>query len=165
MRRWMFLFLCLPAMLKAQSNTNSTTAVPPYKQYSIISPAPLTLYDGHIITKNDLPRNRPVIVFLFSVECDHCAHMTEEILRNIDKFKQATLLMVTPFKPDRMKAWYDQYNIGKYPGIIMAAEPTRQIVYYYDLENFPGVYIYDKKHKLVADYEGTVKLETLLKHL
>lgn len=165
MRRWMFLLMCLPTMLKAQTNTNTTTNTPPYKQYSIISPATLTLYDGHTFSKNDLPRNKPVIVFLFSVECDHCAHMTEEIIKNIGQFKNATLLMVTPFKLDRMKAWYDEYHIGNYPNIIMAAEPTRQIVYYYDLKNFPGVYIYDKKHKLVADYEGTVKLETLLKHL
>lgn len=165
MRRLLFLLLCLPVMVKAQSVTNTAPNTPPFKQYPIISPLPLTLYDGHVFNKNDLPKNKPVLVFLFSVECDHCAHMTEDILKNIGKFGKSTILMVTPFKLDRMKAWYDQYNIKNYPNIIMAAEPTRQIVYYYSLENFPGLYIYDKKHRLVADYEGTVKLDTLLKHL
>lgn len=165
MRKWLGLFLLLPALLKAQSQPNNPANIPPFKQFSIISPHPMQLYSGMTFTKNDLPRNKPVIVFLFSVECEHCAHMTEDILKNIDKFGKTTLLMVTPFKLERMKAWYDQYNIGKYPNIIMAAEPTRQIVYYYDMHNFPGIYIYDKKHRLVADYEGTVKLDTLLKHL
>ncbi|WP_157986506.1 peroxiredoxin family protein [Chitinophaga alhagiae] len=165
MRRWLFLFLCLPVMLKAQSVTPSAAHVPPYKQHNIISPVPLTLYNGQVFTKNDLPKNKPVMVFLFSVECDHCAHMTEDILKNISKFGKSTILMVTPFKLERMQTWYDQYHIRNYPNIIMAAEPTRQIAYYYDLKNFPGIYIYDKKHRLVADYEGTVKLDTLLKHL
>ncbi|WP_084185577.1 peroxiredoxin family protein [Chitinophaga niabensis] len=165
MRRWMFLLLCLPTLLKAQTNTNTTTNISPFKQYSIISPLPLTLYDGSTFSKNDLPKNKPVLVFVFSVECDHCAHMTEEILKNIGKFGKTQLLMITPFKLERMKAWYDEYKIKNYPNIIMAAEPTRQILSYYDLHNFPGTYIYNKKHRLEADYEGTVKLDTLLKHL
>lgn len=161
----MFLMmLCLPTLLMAQANTNTTTNVPPYKQYGIITPAPLTLYDGHTFSKNDLPRNRAVLVFVFSVECDHCAHMTEDILKNIEKFKDVTILMITPFKLERMKPWYDEHKIGNYKNIIMAAEPTRQIMSYYDLYNFPGAYIYDKKHKLVANYEGSVKLETILQH-
>ncbi|RPD40814.1 hypothetical protein EG028_12345 [Chitinophaga barathri] len=165
MRRWLCLFLLLPALLKAQSNTNDPANIPPFKQYSIISPLPMLLYSGQSFTKNDLPKNKPVLVFVFSVECDHCAHMTQDILKNIDKFGKTTLLMVTPFRLDRMKTWYDEYHIGKYPNIIMAAEPTRQILAYYDLKNFPGCYTYNKKHKFQAGYEGTVKLDTLLKHL
>lgn len=164
-RSWLLLLLFFPALLKAQSGTPGAVDVPLFKQFRFITPLPLTLYDGKVFNKNDLPKNKPVMVFLFSVECDHCASMTEEILRNMDKFKSTTLLMVTPFKLERMKAWYDQYKIKNYPNIIMAAEPTRQIAQYYALRNFPGIYIYDKKHRLVADYEGTVKLDTLLKHL
>lgn len=165
MRRWFFLLLLLPALLKAQTPAKAPANIPPFRQFSIISPLPMQMYNGQTITKNDLPRNKPVLVFLFSVECEHCAHMTQDILKNIDKFGKTTLLMITPFRLDRMRAWYDEYHIGNYPNIIMAAEPTRQIVYYYDLHNFPGIYIYDKKHRIVADYEGTVKLDTLLKHL
>ncbi|WP_341834941.1 redoxin domain-containing protein [Chitinophaga pollutisoli] len=171
MRTWLFVLLCLPTFLKAQSGHNHGQAqqagakLPPFKQYTFVAPFQLTAYTGQVFTKNDLPKGKPTMVFLFSVECDHCAHMTEDILKNIDKFKKANILMVTPFKLERMKAWYDQYKIGNYPNIIMAAEPTRQIVYYYDLQNFPGIYLYNKKGQLEADYEGTVKLDTVLKHL
>lgn len=165
MRTWLLVLLCLPALLKAQTIQPAGAKLPPFKQYNFIAPFQLTAYNGQVFTKNDLPKGKPTLVFLFSVECDHCAHMTEDILKNIDKFKKANILMVTPFKLERMKAWYDQYKIGNYPNIIMAAEPTRQIAYYYDLHNFPGVYIYDRKGQLVANYEGTVKLDTVLKHL
>ncbi len=143
MRTWLFVLLCLPTLLKAQSGhnhaqSNRRAALCPLQTVYLHRPFQLTAYNGQVFTKNDLPKGKPTMVFLFSVECDHCAHMTEDILKNIDKFKKANILMVTPFKLERMKAWYDQYKIGNYPNIIMAAEPTRQIAYYYDLQNFPA---------------------------
>jgi thioredoxin-related protein len=163
LRKWMFLFLMFPLFTQAQQSNLPT--LPPFKQYNIISPANLIGYDGKTFTKNDLPKNKSVVVVLFSVECDHCEQMTEALLKDIEKFKGSTLLMVTPVSLERMKAWYERFQIQKYSNIIMAAEPTRQIIYYYDLTNFPGIYIYDKRHKLLKDYEGAVKLESILRFL
>ncbi|GEP90091.1 hypothetical protein CTE07_17360 [Chitinophaga terrae (ex Kim and Jung 2007)] len=125
----------------------------------------MTLPDGHVITKNDLKKNVKTMVFVFSVDCDHCKHLTEEVTRNIDKFKNVQILMVTPFKVDQMKEYYEQYKIKNYPNIIMASEPTRQIMYFYDLRYFPGLFIYDKKQQLVKGMEGDVKVDTLLSYL
>jgi cytochrome oxidase Cu insertion factor (SCO1/SenC/PrrC family) len=165
MRYVFFVILsCLPVFLKAQTATNTPTK-PPYLQYPIIPAFPLSLVDGHSITKNDLKRNEKTMVFVFSVDCDHCKHLTEEMLKNIDKFKKTQILMVTPFKVEQMKEYYDQYKIKDYPNIIMASEPTRQIMYFYDLHYFPGLYIYDKKQQFVKGFEGTAKIDSLLFYL
>lgn len=138
---------------------------PPYLQYPIIPAFPLQLPDGHTITKNDLRKSDKTMVFVFSVDCDHCKQLTTEILQHIDRFKKTQILMVTPFKPAQMKEYYDAYNISKYPNITMASEPTRQIMYFYDLHYFPGLYIYNKKQELIKGFEGTVKLDSLLHYL
>lgn len=165
MRYVFFVILsCLPVFLKAQTTANPP-AKPPYLQYPIIPAFPLSLVDGHSITKNDLKRNEKTMVFVFSVDCDHCKHLTEEVLKNIDKFKKTQILMVTPFKVEQMKEYYDQYKIKDYPNIIMASEPTRQIMYFYDLHYFPGLYIYDKKQQFVKGFEGTAKIDSLLFYL
>ena len=165
MRYVFFVILsCLPVFLKAQTNANPP-AKPPYLQYPIIPAFPLSLVDGHSITKNDLKRNEKTMVFVFSVDCDHCKHLTEEMLKNIDKFKKTQILMVTPFKVEQMKEYYDQYKIRNYPNIIMASEPTRQIMYFYDLHYFPGLYIYDRKQQFVKGFEGTAKIDSLLFYL
>jgi cytochrome oxidase Cu insertion factor (SCO1/SenC/PrrC family) len=168
MKRYL-IFLCLyslPVLLNAQSPTVSQTKEQsPYLKYPVIPAFPLTLPDGHIITNNDLRKNVKTIVFVFSVDCDHCKHLTEEILKNIDKFKKTQILMVTPFKPDQMKEYYNEYNIKNYPNIIMASEPTRQIMYFYDLRYFPGLFVYNKKQQFVKGFEGTVKLEQLEAYL
>ncbi|MCW3467743.1 peroxiredoxin family protein [Chitinophaga nivalis] len=162
MRYLILVILCwLPALAKAQTTT-ATTTKPPYLQYPIIPAFPLTMVDGHIITKNDLRKNEKTMVFVFSVDCDHCKHLTEEVLKDIDKFKKTQILMVTPFKVEQMKEYYDRYNIKNYPNIIMASEPTRQIMYFYDLKYFPGLYIYDKKQHFVKGFEGTAKVDSLL---
>lgn len=169
MKRYLiFLCLCcLPVLLNAQSKS---TAKPeqdkaPYLQYPIIPAFPLTLPDGHIITKKDLRKNIKTLVFVFSVDCDHCKQLTTEVLKNIDKFKKTQILMVTPFKPEQMVSYYNEYKIGDYPNIIMASEPTRQIMYFYNLHYFPGLFVYNKKQQLVKGFEGTVKLEELETYL
>jgi cytochrome oxidase Cu insertion factor (SCO1/SenC/PrrC family) len=161
---FLVLFCCISAFSQAQT-TSSATSKPAYLQYPIIPAFPMTLPDGHVITKNDLKKNVKTMVFVFSVDCDHCKHLTEEVTKNIDKFKNVQILMVTPFKVDQMKEYYEQYKIKNYPNIIMASEPTRQIMYFYDLRYFPGLFIYDKKQQLVKGMEGDVKVDTLLSYL
>lgn len=165
MRYLFFVILgCLPAFLMAQTPANSNTKAP-YLQYPIIPSFPLSLVDGNTITKNDLKKNEKTMVFVFSVDCDHCKHLTEEMLKNMDKFKKTQILMVTPFKVEQMKEYYAAYKIQNYPNIIMASEPTRQIMYFYDLHYFPGLYIYNKKQQFVKGFEGTAKLDSLLFYL
>ncbi|TWF37422.1 cytochrome oxidase Cu insertion factor (SCO1/SenC/PrrC family) [Chitinophaga polysaccharea] len=154
---------CLPVFLKAQTATPPTK--PAYLQYPIIPAFPLTLVDGHTITKNDLRKGEKTMLFIFSVDCDHCKHLTEDLLKNIDKFQKTQILMVTPFKVEQMKEYYDQYKIKNYPTITMASEPTRQIMYFYDLHYFPGLYIYNKKQQFVKGFEGTAKIDSLLYYL
>ncbi|WP_212006620.1 peroxiredoxin [Chitinophaga sp. HK235] len=159
---FLFVLCCLPMFLKAQ---NAAPSKPAYLQYPVIPAFPLTMVDGHTITKNDLRKNEKTMVFVFSVDCDHCKHLTEEMLKNLDKFKRTQILMITPFKVEQMKEYYDHYNIKNYPNIIMASEPTRQIMYFYDLHYFPGLYLYGKKQQFIKGFEGTVKLDSLAHYL
>ena len=164
MRYLMSLCLCvLPFLLQAQTTQPKYEA--PYLQHKVIPPYKLTLPDGHTFTKDDLRKNTTTLVFIFSVDCDHCKQLTEEMLQNIDKLKKVQILMVTPYKPEQMKQYYDQYKIKDYPNIIMASEPTRQIMYFYDMHYFPGLYVYNKKQAFVKGFEGTTKLDQLLPYV
>ncbi|NIG57027.1 peroxiredoxin [Chitinophaga sp. Cy-1792] len=164
--RYLFLLLsiCMPMLLKAQFNQAAANAKPPYLQYPVIPTFKFTLPDGNTITKRDLKREN-TLVFVFSVDCDHCKHLTEEVIQNMDKFKKYQILMVTPFQVAQMKEYYEHYNIAKYPNITMVSEPTRQIMYFYDLHFFPGLYIYTAKDKFVKGFEGSAKVDSLLYYL
>src|SRR5690606_33845551 len=164
MRYLLLLCACaFPFLLHAQSSGQGKKA--PYLQYPVIPAYQLTLPDGHTITKNDLRKNATTLVFIFSVECDHCKQLTEEMLKNMDQLKKTQILMITPFKPERMKEYYEQYKISRYPNIIMASEPTRQIMSFYDMHYFPGLYVYNKKQSLVKGFEGTTTLKDVLPYI
>ncbi|SFN46196.1 Thioredoxin-like domain-containing protein [Chitinophaga sp. YR627] len=170
MKRFLtILCCCLPFLVQAQSKSKTAvgpTDQPPYLQFPVVPNYKVTLPDGHIInTKDSLKKNEKTLVFVFSVDCDHCKHLTQEVLQNIDKFKKTRILMLTPFQPEQMKQYYNSYNIKNYPNIIMASEPTRQIMYFYNLHYFPGLFVYDKKQKFVKGFEGTVKMEELMTYL
>lgn len=162
-----FCLIVLPVMLSAQHkhDTAPEKDKPPYLEFPFIPAFKLTLPDGKVITKADLKKNTQTMVFIFSVDCDHCKQLTEDLLKNIDKFKKTQVLMITPFQVDQMKEYYNTYKIKNYPNITMVSEPTRQIMYFYNLHYFPGVFVYNKKQNFVKGYEGTVKLQELQQYL
>ncbi len=54
-------------------------------------------------TKEDLPKKSAVMLMLFNPQCDHCQHETEEIIKNIDRFKNIQIVMTTSMPFDAMK--------------------------------------------------------------
>lgn len=157
------LFFVLYSFLPLFASAQLTEDMPIFKKHGTPPPFKLTLPDSTFTTADKLAKkNKDMIVIVFSVECDHCKHLTEAIIKNIDKFKDKQVLMITPFALARMRDYYNYYHINKYPAITMASEPTRQIMNYYDLQYFPGAYTYGKNHKLVKNFEGTVEWSDLL---
>src|SRR5262245_17319407 len=62
--------------------------LPPYKRFPSVPPLKLLEIDStSYFTKNDLKKNRPVLIMVFNPDCDHCKHETEEIIKNIDSLK------------------------------------------------------------------------------
>jgi len=157
--------LCLliaPFCLRAQTAANE----PNYLRYPEIPPISMTTASGKVFTNKDLKKHQPVMIMLFSVDCEHCQHETQEITQNISKFKGAQLIMITRSGHDEMFAFYRGYGIGKYPDVItMGTDSTYRLPMFYQQHYFPGIYIYNKDNHLVYHHEGTAKLDTLVHYL
>lgn len=151
-----------PCCLSAQSTASEAN----YLRYPEIPPISFTAAGGKVFTNKDLKKHKPVMIMLFSVECEHCQHETQEITEHIDAFKGAQILMITPFKYDEMYAFYRGYGIGKHAGTItMGTDSTRRLNMFYHLRFWPGIYIYNKDNRLVYHHEGTTKIDTLVHYL
>lgn len=161
-----FLFVCLlfaPFLVQAQTTSNST---PAYLRYPTVPPFAFTTPSGKVFTNKDLKKHTPLMVILFSVDCEHCQHETKELVDNIGRFKGAQIIMVTPFRHDAMTAFYNGYGIGRHQNIIsMGTDSTRRLNMFYQMHFWPGIYIYNKKNQLVYHHEGTTKIDTLVHYL
>src|SRR5215213_3583888 len=88
----------------------------PYKRFPNIPPFELLQLDSvTVFKKADLAKNQPVLIMVFSPDCDHCQHQIEEILIDIESLKNVQIVLATPEPFDKMKAFNERYNLSKYP--------------------------------------------------
>ena len=99
--------------LQSLAQTQPADNRPLYLKFPSIPQFSLIKQDGGTFTNKDL-KSKPTLIFLFSVDCEHCHHETEELIKNIKKFKGTQILMVTYFPLDEMVGYYKEYNIQNY---------------------------------------------------
>src|SRR5215471_142106 len=94
---------------------NGYDTVPPFKRFPTVPMFRLLQTDSvTIITKDNLKKNKPVLIVLFNPECDHCKHETEEILKHIDDLKKVQIVMATMAQYEPMKEFYEKYKLGDF---------------------------------------------------
>src|SRR5437868_329142 len=92
----------------AQSDSAKKTIVqPPYQRFPDLPPFKLLKADSvTYFTKADLPKNKAVLLMIFDPNCDHCQHETEDLIKNIESFKNVQIVMSTNASFDKLKDFY-----------------------------------------------------------
>jgi thiol-disulfide isomerase/thioredoxin len=152
------LFLATAYAVSAQ-----TDSLPPFKRFPTVPPLKLLLTDSTTwFTKDDVPKKKQVLVMLFSPECDHCKHETEEIIKNMKGFEKIEIVMATSFPFSKMKEFYFNYNLKQYNNIVVGNDVSYLLPVFYNVRNLPFLAFYNKKGELIDTYEGTLPIEKVL---
>jgi hypothetical protein len=135
---------------------------PPYKRFPEYPPVKLLLADSSsFFTKDDLPKKKPVWLMMFNPQCTHCQHETEELVKNIDEFKDIQVIMTTSMPLDSMKAFSDKYKLSSYKNIIVGQDTHYFLFSYFQNRNLPFHAFYDKKKQLIKVFEGSVSINAI----
>ncbi len=102
------------------------------------------------------------MIMLFSPDCDHCQHETEEIIKHMDEFKKIQIVMATTLPFDKMKEFYAKYNLKRFENITMGRDTKFVLPVFYDIRNLPFLAFYDKKGALIDSFEGSLPVEKVL---
>jgi thiol-disulfide isomerase/thioredoxin len=148
------------------SQASSSEEPPVYLRFPTIPQ--FTIYkapDSTLFTRENLKKRVATVFFVFSPDCEHCQHETEALIKNIKKFKNTQILMVTHLPYADMMAFYKKYKIANYPQIIMARDTQFFFPVFFKVRNFPSIFVYDKKGNLKKNFEGSVKIEDILAEL
>lgn len=149
-------------LLLAFTNTKAQDSLAVYQRFPAVPPfSIMRLPDSTYYTKDDLQKNKPVIIMIFSPDCDHCQKATKEILENYKVFKKAQIVMASPVGFNYIKKFYSEYKISNYPGIIMGMDGSHFFGYFYKIINFPAIFLYDKKGQFVKSFEGSIPIKTI----
>ncbi|SDC01456.1 TlpA family protein disulfide reductase [Niabella drilacis] len=144
--------------------TARSQSLPPYKQYKTIPSVRLLSADSTgWELKAKLQKNKPVMMIIFSPECDHCKHETEELIKNIDKFKDIQIVMATPLPLKEMAKFAAHYKLHQYPNILVGKDYAFALPTYYDIRNLPFHAFYGSNKQLISGFEGSMSVSSILK--
>jgi thioredoxin-related protein len=160
----LFLLLGLIIMQLGVGAQNTEFSQPPFKRFPTLPPIQILLSDSTTLyTKSQLPENKPILFMLFSPECSHCQHETEELIAHKEEFKDIHIVMIT-FKPLwEMKDFIEKYKLGDLPNVVVGRDIYYTTPSFYNIHNLPFLAMYDKKGNLIDTFEGTLPIENVLK--
>ena len=147
--------ICIFWALQGLTQTPVATIVnePAFKRIPTVPPFTLVLApDSSIFTKENLKNKKPVLIMVFSPDCDHCIHATEDLIENIKSFKNAEIVLASSLSYESIKIFYKNLHLSAYPNIHVGYDSKRFLSSFYEVHNFPSIYLYNKKGKFKMDY-------------
>lgn len=153
--------LLMALALSASAQTDSIQ--PAYKRYPTIPAFELLQLDSATtLTKADLQK-KPLLLMFFSPDCDHCQHQTEDLLKDIDEFKNVQIVLAS-FQPmEQIRAFCEKYQLAKHPNIRVGRDTKYMLPPFFRMFNLPYLALYDRKGNLITTFEGNVKTARLMK--
>src|SRR4030095_7841432 len=153
-----FCFISLSALAQTQPD-------PPYKRFPTVPPLKLLLTDSStIFTDKQLKKNTPLFFILFSPDCEHCKKETEELIDKIDSFKNIQIVMATFMPFDKMKEFYNNYQLNRFSNITVGYDIQHMLPTYYRISYTPFLAFYDKKGNLIEGVQGGLPLTKVLEY-
>ena len=126
---------------------------PAYKRIPTVPPFSLALAtDGSMFTKENLRKKKPTILMVFSPDCDHCIHATEDLLNNIKLFKNSQIILATSLSYESVKKFYKDLNLAAYSNIHVGYDSKRFLSSFYEVVSFPSIFLYDKKGNFKKEF-------------
>ncbi|MCX6219805.1 MAG: redoxin domain-containing protein [Bacteroidia bacterium] len=108
--------------------------------------------------------NQPTVIIYFSPECEHCQYEATEIGRQPERFAKANMILITPDdSAKRIEAFADKYKLWQVDNMVILYDRKSQFRKYFGTSVFPSVFIYGTDKRLLKQFIGEVKMETVLK--
>ncbi len=149
------IFLCITLICIMGNAFSQDTAL--YLQFKTIPLFNLIkVPDSTKFTKADLPKKKPVMVMIFSPDCEHCQMEVESLKANYSLFKKVSIIMASPIEYKYIKKFYEDYQIADYPKITMGRDPNYMLGTFYKVRSFPAIFLYDKKGNFVKAFDGSI---------
>ncbi len=142
--KYKFLLILLVVPFVAHLQPSKDKDAPYFKNHSYPDIKLLLTDSTTIFTKNNLPKDKTVAFIFFSPDCEHCQHTAKELVTKMDSLQNIIMVWNGPsYLPlTDTKAFYEKYELNKYPNIIMGKEMAYFMPIFYRIEITPYAAIY-----------------------
>ncbi len=157
------IYISISILCNAQLTGDS---VPAYKRLPAIPPFKLIVTpDSTAFSRDDLKKKKATIIMVFSPDCDHCIHSTEDLIAHYDLFKKVQIIMVSALPYGYVKKFCNDFKLSNYPIIKVGEDKNYFLGSFYQVKSFPSIYLYSKKGKFKQYFDSNTKWETIAKFL
>ncbi len=109
----------------------------------------------------NLQKNKAVMIVVFSPDCEHCQHEIKKIKANIKLFKNVQIVMISNLGYRYIKVFYKEFEMAKYPNIIMGMDYRYLLGSFFNMEGLPSVFLYDKNGKFIKAFDRKASVQTI----
>ncbi len=110
---------------------------------------------------NTLAEGRPIMLFYFGAECDHCFKAIEKLLPGMDSLSDVQIVMATFSNPTPIRAFYERFHLSKYKNITIGRDNDFFLGPFYGARSVPCVAMYDKHKKFLKKWEDAASIHAL----
>ncbi len=122
-------------------------------------------YDSTVFSNKDLKKNINTIFLIFNPDCEFCQHETIDLLKNITRFKNTQIIMVSYMPYEMLKQFYKKYKIADYPIITMGRDENFFFLKFFKIKILPSTFVYDKNGNFKKAFNQRVDMDPLLNEL
>ena len=165
MKKIIFTIVAIIIYLSGMAQTDSAQLAP-FKRFPSVPPFKLLLTDSSThFTKDNLAKKKAVMFMLFSPDCEHCKHETEEIIKNINAFDKVQIVMATTQPFAKMVDYYSNYDLKRFDNIIVGRDQAYFLPVFFDIHNLPFLAFYNKKKELISVFSGALPIQKVIEEL
>lgn len=98
----------------------------------------------------------PTVLLFFSPDCIHCQKETEDILSNINEFRNTKFLFISIDPLERLRVFNSHYKLFNYSNIIIGRDYGFYLPSHFKNITPPFLLVYDRQKKARAYLQGEV---------
>ena len=152
----MFLLVSVFCYSQENDSEDSVYKKTSFPQFSVVTP------DSVWVTNKSFPAGKPLIFIYFSPDCGHCQLEAQAMYKNIDSFKNATVLWVSFHPLPEIKMFKTLYHLDSLPNVIFARDPKYFLPAYYKVAFTPYIAVYNSEGIFVKGFRTGAKPEELI---
>ena len=136
--------------------------LPAYERIPTLPPFKLFLApDSIAFLKQDLKKRKETIIMVFSPDCDHCIHATEDLIAHMGLFKNVQIVMVSSLGFQPVRKFFQDFKMAEHTNIKVGWDDTYFLNTFYEVNSFPTFFLYNKKGKFKQAFDANTKWETI----
>lgn len=139
-----FALIVLSILISGYANAQTAKKIPSFQFENL---------QGKIVKSTDIVYDKYLTIVYFDPDCEHCIATTEDIVKNINKFKNTKMVWISFGDKTQMADFQKKYFAGNKNVTFLHDKNMKIFNAFPDAVDTPTFYIYNKNKNQVARLE------------